>query len=664
MKISHNIDIDTVYTRSINIERDSDSDQIVKAYIPTSRAINTLHRVSDTFEQENTPRSWALIGPYGSGKSSFAVFLSHLMDSNEKKATISAYGVLKKADSELFEKFKDHIQDTKGYLSILITGAPELLGRRFLSSMLEAAQKYWNTAGRNPFIINKIKEKLDQLTITTGEIISLLKELQEAVQRTGSGILIIFDEFGKFLEYEARHYGANDIYLLQLLSELAVNDKNHNLFIFTLMHQGFEEYAKGLSKTLRNEWNKIQGRFETVPFLESTEQTIHILSKAIINNLSDEDYKSVFERCKKISANLSEEHALPGPLTIEKATKLFTKCYPLHPVTVLLLPVLCQKMAQNERTLFSYLGSRESFGFKDSLQYLTSAEDWILPWHVYEYFIQNQPAVISDPITHRRWAEVVTAVERLGDVASEDIQMLKTIGLLNIIGAQAGFKASKRIIESCSEGKRAAELSTKTLIMKSVVQFRKFSNEFRVWQGSDFDLETALLDEIGQIGRFDLSETLEQLNPLQPVVAHRHTIENVTLRYFVPFFVDVNNYKKLHSKGSQQRLIFCLTETADEIEGAASKIASYFGKFDIIAICSNGDQLRQAVAEVLALQRVEQNSPELNSDPIAQREFKDRFVAAELLQTHLLSASVSRIKESFNSICQLFLIRSIRSPQL
>jgi hypothetical protein len=640
MKISQKIDIDTVYTRSINIERDADSDEIVKAYIPTSRAINTLHRISETFERENTPRSWALIGPYGSGKSSFAVFLSHLMDNGEKQATLSAYDVLKKTDNGLFEKFKAHSQDTKGYLSILITGAPEPLGRRFLSSMLEAAQKYWNTAGRNPFIIKKIKEKLDQLTITTGETISLFKELQEAVQRSGSGILIIFDEFGKFLEYEARHYGANDIYILQLLSELAVNDKNHNLFVFTLMHQGFEEYAKGLSKTLRNEWSKIQGRFETVPFLETTEQTIHILSKAIINNLSDEEYKSVFDRCKKISVNLSEEQALPGSLTVDKATELFTNCYPLHPVTVLLLPVLCQKMAQNERTLFSYLGSRESFGFKDSLQHLTSADEWILPWHIYEYFIQNQPAVTSDPITHRRWAEVVTAVERLGDAPPEDVQMLKTIGLLNIIGAQAGFKASKQIIESCSENKKAVEISTKDLIKRSVVQFRKFSNEFRVWQGSDFELETALQDEIGQIGRFDLSETLEQLNPLQPVVAHRHTIENVTLRYFVPFFVDVNNYKKLDSKGSQQRLIFCLTETADEIKEAASDIVNYFGKFDIIAICPNGDQLRQAVAEVLALKRVEQNSPELNSDPIAQKEFKDRFVAAELSQTNLLSSIV------------------------
>lgn len=640
MILTQYIDIDTIYTRSINIERDSDSDEIVKAYIPTSRAINTLHRISDTFGQVSTPRSWALIGPYGSGKSSFAVFLSHLMDSNDKQVTRSAYDVLKTADSELCDRFTGHIKDTKGYLPILITGAPEPLGKRLLAGMLDAVQKYWNTQGRKPFIINKIKDSLDQATITTGEIMALLEELQEAVKKTGSGILIIFDEFGKFLEYEARHYGANDIYLLQLLSELAVDNRESNLFVFTLMHQGFEEYARGLSKTLRNEWNKIQGRFETIPFLESTEQTIHILSKAFINKLPDSEHNAVVDRCKKIAAVLSEEEALPGSLTADQAAELFAKCYPLHPVTALLLPVLCQKMAQNERTLFSYLGSRESFGFKDSLSQLDSTDGWVLPWHIYEYFIQNQPAVISDPITHRRWAEVVTAIERLGDAPPEDIQMLKTIGLLNIIGAQAGFKASESIIESCSVDKKSALRSTTNLRKKSVVQFRKFSNEYRVWQGSDFDLETAVLDEIGQIGRFDLPETLEQLNPLQPIVAHRHTIENVTLRYFVPFFVDVNNYTNLSPNGGQQRVIFCLTESSDEVDEAASNVIPYFGDFDIVAICSNGDRLRQSVGEVLALRRVEQNSPELNSDPIAHREFKDRLFAAELSQDNLLSALI------------------------
>ena len=79
MSIEKNIEINTHYTRSINLERDSDSLAVVDAYIPTSRAVSTFNRLTETFGKIDAPRAWALVGPYGSGKSSFAVFLSHLI---------------------------------------------------------------------------------------------------------------------------------------------------------------------------------------------------------------------------------------------------------------------------------------------------------------------------------------------------------------------------------------------------------------------------------------------------------------------------------------------------------------------------------------------------------------------------------------------------------
>ena len=89
--------------------------------------------------------------------------------------------------------------------------------------------------------------------------------------------------------------------------------------------------------------------------------------------------------------------------------------------------MLCQKVAQNERTLFSYLGSREQQGFQDSLSRCLKVSDWIYPWEIFDYFILNQPTALTDHFTHRRWAEVVTAVDRLGDAPVEEQQILKAI---------------------------------------------------------------------------------------------------------------------------------------------------------------------------------------------------------------------------------------------
>lgn len=642
MSIQDYIKIDTVYTRSINLERDINSSAIVKAYIPTSRSLLTLRRIVETLNEEDVPRSWALIGPYGSGKSSFAVYLAHLMDDPRYEATNEALGICLDVDENIFADFYQHTDKSKGYLPILLTGTPEPLGPRFVASLRDAAIRFWQTfTGRRPPIIGKLTDAATQKDITTHEILALVEELRAAIEsQKGKGLLIIFDELGKFLEYEARHYGANDIYLLQALAEMATTGRKANMYVFTLMHQGFEQYARGLSEDLRNEWSKVQGRFENVPFLESTEQTLRIIGKALGNNLPASDQKAVAITCNDMASVLDKENALPGSLDQETAAHLFTQCYPLHPITVLILPILCQKMAQNERTLFSYLGSREQHGLRDSLSRMQKIDDWVMPWQIYEYFILNQPAILTDPANHRRWAEVVTAIERLGDAPPKQIELLKTIGLLNIIGAQGGFKASKNIVTLCTTCKKSVTMAASALIKKSVLQFRKFSNEYRVWQGSDFDLDAAVQDELSQIGRFDLPTAINSRKPLQPIVARRHTIKTGALRYFSPVFVDLTSFHKEPKQESQQRIILCLTESADDLKTFRQEVMSYFDELDMVALCPNGSQLREAVAEVLALHRVEQNCPELQTDPIAQREFKDRLAVAQRLEDEILLSLV------------------------
>ncbi|MCI5118850.1 MAG: hypothetical protein D3913_13055, partial [Candidatus Electrothrix sp. LOE1_4_5] len=343
MSLQDYIAIDTVYTRSINLERDIGSAAIVEAYIPTTRSLYTLRKLASTFTENDTPRSWALIGPYGSGKSSFAVYLSHLLYGTSDNNTESVFSSLANHSQGLSEKIINYTDGTKGFVSILLTGSPDPLIPRFLSSLQKSAHAFWqNIPGPSPTIIAKIDEALQDSTVNTHQVVELIKMLRQAVEKAGgAGVLIIFDELGKFLEYEARHYGTNDIYLLQSLAEMAVTGHKANIYVFTLMHQGFEQYARGLGEELRNEWSKIQGRFENIPFLESTEQTLHIMSRAFKNRLTEREKNNIATNCKKIAAVLDKEKALPGAIHKDIAADLFAQCYPLHPVAVLLLPILC-----------------------------------------------------------------------------------------------------------------------------------------------------------------------------------------------------------------------------------------------------------------------------------------------------------------------------------
>lgn len=639
MSIQEFIEIDSIYTRSANLERDTKSSAIVNSYIPTSRSLLTLRKVNSVLNEENTPRSWALIGPYGSGKSSFAVFLSHLLDNPGYKSTSDTLKICQRADATIYAQIKNHTKNSKGYLSILLTGTPEPLVQRFVASLRDAAFRFFQSLdGLNKNVLDRLNNAAEKDNTSIQEVLSLVENVRDSVKDVGGkGLLIIFDELGKFLEYEARHYGANDIYLLQALAELAANGQKSNILIFTLMHQGFEQYARGLGEELRNEWKKVQGRFESIPFLETTEQTLHIISKAIINKLPEGKKQIVNTRSKKIASVLAKEKALPKNLEKSTATSLFSDCYPLHPLTALVLPILCQKMAQNERTLFSYLGSKERSGFSDTLAELKTADNWIMPWDIFDYFMLNHPTLLTDPTTHRRWIEVVTAIDRLGDVTLKEVNLLKTVGILNIIGAHGGLKASENILRLCFEQKKDFDKAIQSLVNRSAITFRKFNNEYKVWQGSDFDLDFAVNKELEQIGKYDLPAYINQRKPLHPVVGRRHTIETGTLRYFPIVFTDINSYQKLPSKENSQRIIICLSESNEELEKACQKTITYFGDYDIIAVFSHGSQLRKAVEEVVALQRVEKNCPELQADPISKREYKERLAAALRLEDNLFN---------------------------
>ena len=115
--LSH-IKVSATYTRSVNLERDSQSDSVDLGYIPTSRALRTLGTISTRFSEKDQPRAWSLVGPYGSGKSSFALFLSHLLATPESKKARAARKLLAGNDPELAEALRVETKGSDGYLEV------------------------------------------------------------------------------------------------------------------------------------------------------------------------------------------------------------------------------------------------------------------------------------------------------------------------------------------------------------------------------------------------------------------------------------------------------------------------------------------------------------------------------------------------------------------
>jgi hypothetical protein len=631
MSLLDRIAVNTCYTRSANLERDIDSLPSVEAYIPTARSLDTLRRILAGFDSAEAPRAWSLVGPYGSGKSSFAVFLSQLLADEAYDTGAAARRVLARFDRPLAEQSVALGTGTAGHCCVLLTGSPEPLSARLAAALWRGAREFWqDRRGRRPAILGMLESLAFRSQIPSGDIGPIIGQLQDAVATAGgNGLLLVIDELGKFLEYEARH-GGNDIYLLQSLAEQAVRPHAAPLNLVVLLHQSFEQYALRLGTALRNEWSKVQGRFENIPFLDAAEQVLRIVAAACRQSLNPDEQALVRQGAQRAATTLLAESALPAALGLAEATDLLAACYPLHPVAALLLPPLCQRVAQNERTLFSYLGSQEPHGFRDTLARLHRVGETVSPAEIYDYFIHNQPAASTSHHTHRRWNEVATAVERIGDAPPLQIALLKAIGLLNIIGAQGNLKASPALVGLCFEADAddQSQALIDDLLARSIVQFRRFSNEYRVWAGSDFDLEGELARARAELSQIDLISTLTQRPPPRPLVARRHSIGTGTLRYFQPVYTDLKRCLNLDTDPTIPRLLLILLDSGED-QNDFPRLLRGVSDRDLAVACTNAGPLRDSLIDAMAFDSVRAHAQGLQGDPVAQHELREQQAMAE-----------------------------------
>jgi len=504
MKLHEKVHVHATYTRSINLTRDGQTPELIQAYIPTQRGLQALEWIVEGLHQAANERALALIGPYGSGKSLFSLYLSALLSSPAEPAFAIAHARLQNQQPALAARYKTALVSRQGFLQVQVNGLPDSLVRQILLALRKAAEK----ALLPGHLVTRIA-----LAAKAGTPLDLVLSLFQAVQNAwadcgGCGVLLEIDELGKFLEYESYHPQYREIHILQLLAEHAHSPHQAPLLMVVTLHQSFEQYSRRLGKTLREEWQKIQGRFKTLAFLEPPEQAIRLIAEAL--HIPDGLPPDCEPGLKQAIDTLDSLNALPEGLSGESAHTLLSRCYPLHPLTTLILPVLCQKAAQNERTLFTFLSSREPSGLPSHLARIEWGE-WVEPWRLYDYFFSGDFGGSPDPLTQHRWIEVATALERLDDgQAATATHLLTTIGLLNLIGQQRGLKASKPVLHLLFGSELDIHLSR--LMSASLIHFRHFSQEYRVWQGSDFDLSAVVQQMTALYENTPLDELLNNVS--------------------------------------------------------------------------------------------------------------------------------------------------------
>ena len=79
-----------------------------------------------------------------------------------------------------------------------------------------------------------------------------IKLKYSSIKGKNSLLVILIDEFGKFLEYASKNNSEKELYFIQQLTEF-VNNEDLNIILITTVHQNFEEYAYSVSTSQKNE---------------------------------------------------------------------------------------------------------------------------------------------------------------------------------------------------------------------------------------------------------------------------------------------------------------------------------------------------------------------------------------------------------------------------
>lgn len=113
------------FRRSANIETDTDSP--LSRYTITTCAKRALDRVVATLAGKHSGRAWTLTGPYGSGKSSFALFLSALLGTERTPHHRESLASIRHASPDLAQEISKIRRGGRVFVPVLIAGAREPL---------------------------------------------------------------------------------------------------------------------------------------------------------------------------------------------------------------------------------------------------------------------------------------------------------------------------------------------------------------------------------------------------------------------------------------------------------------------------------------------------------------------------------------------------------
>jgi hypothetical protein len=279
----------------------------------------------------------------------------------------------------------------------------------------------------------------------------------------------------------------------------------------------------------KREWGKIQGRFRDFPFSDSSQTTGFLMARCLerLQLEQPHDAEVVWQRAKNLY--------LMGHLGLQRE-----HVAPLHPLTAVLLPELCSKYGQHERSLFKFLRSADEGGLQWLIENDELVDGWVMPWHLYDYFLASAGSSSALPSLAQRWIEIQTRLRDAVGLTTFEFEILKTVGLFNLCSSSGAVRANRKMLESVLAIRAldtySLDEALTQLCSTGFMTYREHADEFRIWRGSDFDLGEQVRLLIASYRKEPLDQLLASTLELEPLIATRHSQQRCVVRLFQQCF--------------------------------------------------------------------------------------------------------------------------------
>lgn len=600
------------FQTSVNIAYDFGNAEKIRNFIPSSESVRFFEEViSSTKDKNHPPRARILIGPYGKGKSYIVLETLSLLFNSPKMHSSFAQLLdkISEKNPDAADCIRTYLSSGKRLLPVIINGNSTSLSQSFLqalrqtlaqnefkslmpethfeaaAAMIEKWENEFPDALKKFTALSSLRpgafksalknyepsalEEFEQLypEITNGSEFNPFSgfDIAELYSRTCScigafgydGMFVVYDEFGKYLESSIAKAALKDIKLLQDFAEKCDRSETFQLHLMLICHKEIENYIDVLPKQKVDRWKGISERFLHMHLYGQYSEAYGFIQAAILKK--EDEWKRFYAEHKPQFASLKSawrKRRIFSDADDEILSMIIEGCYPLHPVTSYILPRLSEKVAQNERTFFTFLSGSGKNTFSNLLHRLSTKCSGFIrngkivlftPDVLYDYFensLQNEPHTSEI----KKWYLAALSALRSLEPFSLESRIIKTVALIYCLNqferlppdTDTVFAIYEDAGFNLSEINEALTVLTKTL---SLVYRNMHNNFLQLKEHSGCNIEKMICDtEEKRKNLVSDEQILNEANTERYLFPTAYNIKNKMTRWFSLAFVSEQNF--------------------------------------------------------------------------------------------------------------------------